>query len=89
VGRRCVGLDYVILKEDSDRRGRAAGEIARLIGEGLTQAGLAPERIERVDTEAEAVTRGVQLMQDRDLVVVLAADVPAVLSQLGPLRTRG
>jgi cyanophycin synthetase len=89
VGRRCGALDYVILKEDADRRGRTAGEIAGLIGEGLAQAGVAPERIERVFTEAEAVTRGIQLMEHQDLLVVLAADVPAVLSQLGPLRTRG
>jgi cyanophycin synthetase len=81
-------LDYVILKEDSDRRGRSAGEIAHLIGEGLAEAGFAPEQVETVYTEVEAVARGVQLMKDRDLVVVLADDVPAVLQQLGPLRTR-
>jgi cyanophycin synthetase len=89
VGRRCGCLDYVILKEDSDLRGRGAGEIARLIADGLAEAGVGPERIERVYTEAQAVNRGIELMQDRDLVVVLATDVPAVLSQLGPLRTRG
>jgi cyanophycin synthetase len=88
VGRCCSGLDYVILKEDSDRRGRPAGEIAHLIGEGLMQAGLAPEQVETVYTEVEAVARGIQLMKERDLVVVLADDVPAVLQQLGPLRTR-
>jgi hypothetical protein len=79
----------VILKDHSDLRGRGAGEIARLIADGLAEAGVGPERIERVYTEAQAVNRGIELMQDRDLVVVLATDVPAVLSQLGPLRTRG
>ena len=52
------------------------------------QAGLAPEQVETVYTELEAVARGIQLMKERDLVVVLADDVPAVLRQLGPLRTR-
>ena len=89
VGRRCGGLDYVVLKEDADRRGRAAGEIARVIREGLVEAGLAPDRIELVYTEPEAVARGIELMEERDLVVVLADDVRAVLGQLGPMRPRG
>jgi cyanophycin synthetase len=89
VGRRCGGLDYVILKEDYDRRGRTTGEIAGLIAEGLADAGLATEQIELVYAESDAVARGIQLMHDRDLLVILADDVPSVLNQLGPLRTRG
>jgi cyanophycin synthetase len=88
VGRLCGNLDYVILKEDSDRRGRQSGEIAQLIAEGLREAGLRQESIETVFSEADAVARGVELMRGHDLVVVLADQIPAVLQQLGQLRAR-
>src|SRR4051812_21641539 len=89
VGRRCAGLDHVILKEDNDRRGRAPGEIAHVIGEGLAEVGIGPDRIETVYSEPEAVARAVEQIRDRDLVVVLADDVPGVLEQLRPLRSGG
>jgi cyanophycin synthetase len=89
VGRLCGNLDYVILKEDSDRRGRQSGEIAQLLAEGLREAGLRQDSIEVVFSEADAVARGVELMRGHDLVVVLADQVPAVLEQLGRLRSRG
>jgi cyanophycin synthetase len=86
VGRRCAGLDYVILKEDDNRRGREPGEIARVIGEGLADVGIGPDRTETVYSEPEAVARAVEQMNDRDLVVILVDDVPGVLEQLRPLR---
>jgi cyanophycin synthetase len=86
VGRRCAGLDYVILKEDDNRRGRKPGEIARVIGEGLAEVGIGPERTETVFSEHEAVAQAVGQMRDRDLVVVLVDDVAGVLEQLRPLR---
>jgi cyanophycin synthetase len=87
VGRRCAGLDYVILKEDENRRGRQPGEISRVIGEGLADAGIGPGLVETVYSEREAVAHAVDQMSDGDLVVVLVDDVPAVLEQLRPLRT--
>src|SRR3954471_3345157 len=89
VGRRCAGLDYVILKEDENRRGREPGEIARVIGQGLAEVGIGPDRTETVYSEPEAVTRAVEQMQNRDLVVILVDDVPGVLEQLRPLRAGG
>jgi cyanophycin synthetase len=86
VGRRCAGLDYVILKEDVNRRGRKPGEIARVIGEGLAEAGIAEDQVETVYSEGEAVAHAVERMRDGDLVVVLVDDVPAVLEQLRPFR---
>jgi cyanophycin synthetase len=87
VGRRCAGLDYVILKEDENRRGRQRGEIAAVIGQGLSEVGIGPDRTETVYGEPEAVARAVDQMQDRDLVVILVDDVPGVLEQLRPLRS--
>jgi cyanophycin synthetase len=86
VGRLCAGLDYVILKEDDDPRGREPGDVARLIGEGLREAGVGNERMETVFSELDAVDRALELMRERDLVILLAADVPAVLDRVRPLR---
>jgi cyanophycin synthetase len=80
-------LDYAILKEDQDLRGRAPGQISALIAEGLVEGGMSPEKIERVREEPAAVARALDLMGERDLTVVLAVDIPAVLAQLRPLRT--
>jgi cyanophycin synthetase len=87
VGQRCAGLDFVILKEDDNLRGRAPGEVARIIGEGLADAGISRDQVRTVYTERDAVERALQEMQERDLVVVLVDDVPAVLEQLRPMRT--
>jgi cyanophycin synthetase len=87
VGQRCAGLDYVILKEDGNLRGRAPGEVARIIGEGLADAGIGKHQVKTVYTERDAVEQALEEMQEQDLVVVLVDDVPAVLAQLNPLRT--
>jgi cyanophycin synthetase len=79
VGRLCARLDRVILKEDENLRGRSPGAVARLLAEGLRKGGLAPERIETVPAEPDAVGRALGGMQDGDLLVVLAEDVGAVL----------
>jgi cyanophycin synthetase len=79
VGRMSAGLDRVIVKEDTDRRGRAEGEVAELIVEGLREGGLSRERVEVIAAEDEAVTRALDDIQSDDLVVILADKVPAVL----------
>jgi cyanophycin synthetase len=85
IGRLCARLDRVILKEDDNRRGRAPGEVARLLSEGLVEGGLSPDRIETMYAEQEAVTRALADLQDGDLLVVLAENVAAVLAAV---RTR-
>ena len=82
LGRLAARLDHVIIKEDSDLRGREPGEVAGLVREGLIAGGLADDQIEVVAEELAAVDRGVALLEDRDIVVVLADDVPAVLEHL-------
>jgi cyanophycin synthetase len=87
VGQRCAGLDYVILKEDDNLRGRSQGEVARVIGEGLADAGISHDQVTTVYSEREAVERALRELGEQDLIVVLVDDVPAVLEQLRPLRT--
>ncbi|HYR09334.1 MAG TPA: cyanophycin synthetase [Longimicrobium sp.] len=85
LGRAASGLDYVIAKEHPDYlRGRPAGEVARLIGEGLEEGGLPPERWETVLSEPQAVDRALEMMQDGDIVLIVADDTAAVLAQVQP-----
>ncbi|HEY3112309.1 MAG TPA: cyanophycin synthetase [Gemmatimonadaceae bacterium] len=79
VGRIAACLDYVVLKEDKERRGRDAGAIAELIGEGLRDGGMEENRYETIYNEQEAITKALGKMQDNDLVVILADDVSASL----------
>ena len=80
IGRLCADLDLVIVKEDDDRRGRPVGEIAALIGEGLRDGGLPESKIETVLDESEALSRGLSLLEEGDLLFMLADDVRRVLS---------
>lgn len=85
LGRAASGLDHVIAKEHPGYlRGRAPGEVARLIGEGLQEGGLPPERWETVLSEPEAVDRALGMMEDGDIVLIVADDTAAVLAQLQP-----
>jgi len=79
-GRLCARFDRVIIKEDIDRRGRAPGEIAALLSEGLVQGGLDPSRIEVLYEENQAITRGLDLLGEDDLLVIHADKVPATLA---------
>ena len=79
-GRLCAGFDHMIIKEDIDRRGRARGEIAELLTEGLVSGGMDPSRIEVLYEEGEAVNRGLDLLGEDDLLVIHADKVPGTLA---------
>jgi cyanophycin synthetase len=79
VGRLASKLDHVIVRDDKYRRGRAPGEISRIISAGLREGGMSDDRIDVVHDEGEALAHAMTLMQDNDLVFVLADEVPRVL----------
>lgn len=79
VGRLSARLDHAIIKEDADRRGRSAGEIAGLLRDGLLEGGLSGDAIEIVHDEREAVEHLLAMLEPGDLGVVLADDVSLVL----------
>ena len=89
VGRLAGGLDYVIVKEDDDRRGRRRGETAQLLVEGLREAGVPPDRIETVHSELDAVERALSMLETNDVAIVLADDVPAVLERVRTMPLNG
>lgn len=78
----CAAFDHVILKEDSDLRGREPGAIAALMRDALLSAGMSPDRVEIILREADAVPRGFSLLGDGDLFVVFAESVPETLARV-------
>ncbi|MDB4906667.1 MAG: cphA [Gemmatimonadetes bacterium] len=81
-GRLTSKLDYIILKEDKDLRGRKPGEISALIKEGLLEGGMTEGQVEFVQGEANAIERGFAMMQEDDIMVIHAEKVPATLAQV-------
>ena len=79
VGRIASRLDYVIVKEDDDRRGRDKGDAASLIADGLRDGGLTENQYETIFEENEAIAHAMAQMKDNDLVVILADDVSGAL----------
>ena len=71
------GFDFVIVKEDPDRRGRPVGEAASIVAEGLVQGGLAQERFVIDVEEPDAIDRGLAMAEPGDLLVIFADDAAA------------
>ncbi len=87
-------FDRVVIKEDDDLRGRASGEVARLMEEGARTgrktSGRMPEAdVEIVLSEEEAVDRVLQEAGTDDLVVILAENLTRTWDQVMRFRTRG
>jgi cyanophycin synthetase len=82
VGRLAGALDALIIKEDDDRRGREAGEIARMLRDAAIEGGMDAGVIRTVLPEMEAVRAGLDGLEESDLLVILADDVPAVLAEV-------
>jgi cyanophycin synthetase len=85
VGRLSSQLDHVIVRDDKYRRGRAPGEISEIIAVGLREGGMREDQIDVIYDEREALQHAMKIMQDNDLIFVLADDVPAVLEQVREL----
>jgi cyanophycin synthetase len=80
IGSIFAALDHVVLKEnDAYRRGRPVGDAMRILAEGLESGGLPPERYEKVLDETEAVLHALRMIEDGDVVVILAAEPEKVL----------
>jgi cyanophycin synthetase len=76
------GFEMFVLKEDDNRRGRAPGETAGLLREGLLAGGVAPERILEMLDEPAAVELGLSTAQPGDLLVIFADDVARTWKQV-------
>ncbi len=71
-------FDTLWIREDTNRRGRADGEIAEILREAAIAGGKPDERITVVLDEVEAAVRAVDAAS-RDELVVVFADKPAAI----------
>lgn len=78
-------LDYAIVKEDADLRGRMPGEVAQLIRFGALQY-LPENAVTVILDEAEAVRRAMQMAAPRDLVVIFYERYERVMGILNELQ---
>jgi cyanophycin synthetase len=65
-------FDEFVIREDTNPRGRARGEVAGLLQETLTANGVEENRIEIVLNEIEATSTALDKARPDDLVVLLA-----------------
>ncbi|HHY38494.1 MAG TPA: cyanophycin synthetase [Clostridia bacterium] len=70
IGRAAAQSDLVIVKEDVDLRGRRPEEAARLLVDGLKEAGFSDDRIMVELDEAKAIDLAVRLAVPGDILVV-------------------
>jgi cyanophycin synthetase len=68
-------FDFVVFREDPDRRGRAPGEVLRLLSEGARSAGMAEEDIVAVPTEDTAIDICLREAKPGELVLIMPTDV--------------
>jgi len=78
-GRLFSSMDYVIIRDDHDRRGREIGEVGALIKEGLIERGFAEENVEVIHDEHLAIQRAIELVGEDDLLLVVAEKVSVTL----------
>lgn len=69
---KCAGenFDYIFIKEDRDKRGRAKGEIADLLERGVLTANFPIINIKKVLEETEALKVALDFARPEDIVIV-------------------
>ena len=85
-----AGMDHVIFKEhEAYRRGRPAGEGARIMADALLETGYPAGRVVAFAEEHRALAHALTLMRPGGVVAIMADDVTAVLEQLRPYLMTG
>lgn len=64
------GFDYLVIKEDSDLRGRKEGEVASLLYQGAIAGGIKEENVVVIRDEKEAVEYALKQGRSGDLIVI-------------------
>jgi cyanophycin synthetase len=81
-GRTVGGIYDRIVLTDSDPRGRAKGEVAELVRQGILDSGFPEEHLELVLDAREATQKALEMAEAGDLVVLQADDVDQVIEDV-------
>jgi cyanophycin synthetase len=75
-------FDHYILRQDEDLRGRADGEIPKLLEAALLAKGVKPEQLSLIMTEPDAVDAALAMARPNDLVLVFAENTTRSWKQI-------
>jgi len=69
---QCAGenFDYIIIKEDGDKRGRANGKVASLLEKGVLTSKFHRNNLQKILEETEAFKAALDLAEPEDIVIV-------------------
>lgn len=76
------GFHWLYIKEDHDKRGRLAGQVAALLRRGALEAGISPDAVEVILDEDEAIRAALTCAQTGDTVVVFYEKYEQVMTSL-------
>lgn len=76
------GFHWLYIKEDRDKRGRLAGQVAALLQRGALEAGLSSDAVEVILDEDEAIRAALTRAQTGDTVVVFYEKYEQVMASL-------
>lgn len=76
------GFDYIYIKEDVDKRGRAEYEVARLLEMGVIQAGKTKNDYKIVLNEGEAFLEAMMNAKDDDCIAVFYEEYGTVMKAI-------
>lgn len=74
--------DSYICKRDDHTRGRRGDEVPNLLRKGLIEAGVAPEQIEVIEDEQDAIVSALRRARPGDLLVVFADNIARSWKQI-------
>ena len=63
-------LDYIFIKENDDRRGRAKGEVADIIERGVLKSNFTSTNVKKVLVESEAFKAALDFAEPKDIIII-------------------
>lgn len=63
-------FDYIVIKEDKEKRGRMTGEIADILKRGINESSINSENVTTILDEVSALKTALDMMNSGDIVVV-------------------
>ncbi len=83
IARRAArSFDRFICRQDDDPRGRAPGEVSRLLATALVEAGADEDRVEIVNSEELATERGLSMCVPGDLLLLFGDNIKRTWKQI-------
>jgi cyanophycin synthetase len=82
-------FDHYICRRDDGLRGRDGDEVPKIIARALAAAGVAPEAIQQIPDEQQAIDAALRMGQTGDLVMVFADQLARSWKQITKFRADG